>query len=55
MIDKRFESLIREMNARFEAIYKKFADLKTIMFWLAGVTTTSLIVTIRILIKMVFF
>ena len=62
MMDKRFESLIREMNARFEAVDKRFeavdkrfGDLRVIMLWLAGLTTTSLLAIIGMFIKLLFF
>ena len=34
MMNKRFRSLTSEMNARFDAMYKRFKDLRAIMLCL---------------------
>ena len=48
MMDKRFEAV----DKRIEAMYKRFQDLRIIMLWLAGVTSTSLLATIGMLVKL---
>ena len=42
------------MNARFEAVDKRFGDLRVIMLWFAGLTTTSLLAIIGMFIKLFF-